>query len=131
MKRFLVPGLAMLAGLAVGAFAVQGLHAQAKPPAYVVIPILKINDADAFKAGVIDKASATVAEMKAAGGEWVVRNTKFTSLDGPPPERLVIIKFDSVEKAQAFENTASQKEINAVRMKTTNSLSFIVEGISN
>ena len=41
--------------------------------------------------------SATVAEMKAAGGEWVVRNTKFTSLDGPPPERLVIIKFDSVE----------------------------------
>ena len=131
MKRFLVPGLAMLAGLAVGAFAVQGLHAQAKPPAYVVIPILKINDADAFKAGVIDKASATVAEMKAAGGEWVVRNTKFTSLDGPPPERLVIIKFDSVEKAQAFENTASQKEINAARMKTTNSLSFIVEGMSN
>jgi len=74
--------------------------------------------------------SATVAEMKAAGGEWVVRNTKYTSLDGPPPERLVIIKFDSVEKAQAFENTASQKEINAARMKTTNSLSFIVEGMA-
>ena len=131
MKRFQVPGLTMLAGLAIGAFGVQVLHAQAKPPAYLVIPILKINDAAAFKAGVIDKASATVAEMKAAGGEWVVRNTKFTSLDGPPPERLVIIKFDSVEKAQAFENTASQKEINAARMKTTNSLSFIVEGISN
>jgi uncharacterized protein (DUF1330 family) len=92
---------------------------------------LKINDAAAFKAGVIDKASATAAEMKAAGGEWVIRNTKFTSLDGTPPERLVIIKFDSVEKAQAFENTASQKEMNAARMKTTNSLSFIVEGMSN
>ena len=121
----------MLAGVAIGAFAVQGLRAQAKPPAYLVIPILKINDAAAFKAGVIDKASATAAEMKAAGGEWVIRNTKFTSLDGTPPERLVIIKFDSVEKAQAFENTASQKEMNAARMKTTNSLSFIVEGMSN
>jgi uncharacterized protein (DUF1330 family) len=130
MKRFLVPGLTMLAGVAIGAFAVQGLRAQAKPPAYLVIPILKINDAATFKAGVIDKASATAAEMKAAGGEWVIRNTKFTSLDGTPPERLVIIKFDSVEKAQAFENTASQKEINAARMKTTNSLSFIVEGMA-
>jgi uncharacterized protein (DUF1330 family) len=130
MKRFLVPGLTMLAGVAIGAVAVQGLHAQAKPPAYLVIPILKINDAAAFKAGVIDKASATAAEMKAAGGEWVIRNTKFIGLDGAPPERLVIIKFDSVEKAQAFENTASQKEINAARMKTTNSLSFIVEGMA-
>jgi uncharacterized protein (DUF1330 family) len=131
MKRILVPGLTMLAGVAIGAFAVQGLHAQGKAPAYLVIPILKINDATAFKAGVIDKASATAAEMKAAGGEWVIRNTKFTGLDGTPPERLVIIKFDSVEKAQAFENTASQKEINAARMKTTNSLSFIVEGMPN
>ena len=123
--------LAMLAGTALGAAAVQGLHAQAKPPAYVVIPILKIKDADGFKTSVIDKANATAGEMKAGGGEYVIRNTKFTSLDGTPPERLVIIKFDSVEKAQAFENTASQKEINAARMKTTNSLSFIVEGMSN
>jgi len=123
--------LAMLAGTALGAAAVQGLHAQAKPPAYVVIPILKINDADAFKTGVIDKANATAGEMKAGGGEYIIRNTKFTSLDGTPPERLVIIKFDSVEKAQAFENTASQKEINAGRVKTTNSLAFIVEGVGN
>ena len=123
--------LAMLAGTALGAAAVQGLHAQAKPPAYVVIPILKINDADAFKTSVIDKANATAGEMKAGGGEYIIRNTKFTSLDGTPPERLVIIKFDSVEKAQAFENTASQKEVNAGRMKTTNSLAFIVEGVGN
>ena len=123
--------LAMLAGTALGAAAVQGLHAQAKPPAYVVIPILKINDADAFKTSVIDKANATAGEMKAGGGEYIIRNTKFTSLDGTPPERLVIIKFDSVEKAQAFENTASQKEINAGRVKTTNSLAFIVEGVGN
>ena len=122
---------AMLVGTALGAAAVQGLHAQAKPPAYVVIPILKINDAAAFKAQVVDKATAAAGEMKAAGGEYIIRNTKFISLDGPPPERLVILKFDSVEKAQAFENTPSQKEINAGRMKTTNSLSFIVEGLAN
>ena len=71
------------------------------------------------------------ADLKAAGGEWIIRNTKFTSLDGPPPERLVIIKFDSVEKAQAFSNTAAQKEINAARIKSTNSLSFIVQGATD
>ena len=129
MKTNYKVAIALAAGAAIGGAAIQGLHAQAKPPAYIVIPILKINDAAAFKAGVTDKVKP--ADMKAAGGEWIIRNTKFTSLDGNPPERLVVIKFDSVEKAQAFSNTAAQKEINAARVKTTNSLSFIVEGFAN
>jgi uncharacterized protein (DUF1330 family) len=129
MKTNYKIAVALAAGTAIGGAAIQGLHAQAKPPAYVVIPILKINDAAGFKTGVIDKANA--AAVTAAGGRYVIRSQNFTSLDGNPPERLVIIAFDSVEKAQAFENTAAQKEINAVRMKTTTSLSFIVEGFTN
>jgi len=130
MNQHIALGLTLLAGVAIGGTAIQGLHAQAKPPAYVVIPILKINDATAFKAGVIDKASATAAAMTAAGGHYIVRSQKFTSLDGNPPERLVIIAFDSVEKAQAYENSAAVKEVTAARMKSTNSLSFIVEGMA-
>ena len=129
MKTKYKVAIALVAGAAIGGAAIQGLHAQAKPPAYIVIPILKINDAAAFKAGVTDKADP--AALKAAGGERIIRSTKFTSLDGPPPERLVVLKFDSVEKAQAFSNTAAQKEINAARIKSTNSLSFIVEGYAN
>jgi uncharacterized protein (DUF1330 family) len=128
MHQRIALGLATLAGIAIGATAIQGLHAQAKPPAYVVVPILKINDPDAFKAGVADKAGQSVA---AAGGRWVVRTDKFISVDGTPPQRLAIIAFDSVEKAQAYENAAIQKEISAARMKSTNSLSFIVEGYAN
>jgi uncharacterized protein (DUF1330 family) len=131
MHQRITLGLALLAGVAIGATAIEGLHAQAKPPVYVVIPILKINDAAAFKAGVVDKGSATAAAMTAAGGHYVIRTDKFTNLDGTPPERLVIIAFDSVEKAQAFENSATLKEVNASRMKSTSSLSFIVEGMSN
>ena len=129
MKTNYKVATALLAGAAIGGAAIQALHAQAKPPAYIVIPILKINDAAAFKTGVTDKVKPE--DLKAAGGEWVIRNTKFTSLDGTPPERLVVIKFDTLEKAQAFSNTAAQKEINAARMKSTNSLSFIVEGFAN
>jgi uncharacterized protein (DUF1330 family) len=131
MKTNYKLAFALIAGIAIGGGAIQGLHAQAKPPAYVVIPILKINDAAAFKTDVIDKANATMADLKSTGGEYIIRNTKFTSLDGTPPERLVLIKFDSVEKAQAFWNSPAQKEVNAGRMKTTNSLAFIVEGIAN
>jgi hypothetical protein len=49
----------MIAGAAVGAAAIQGLHAQAKPPTYVVFQILKINDAAAFQAAVIDKGNSS------------------------------------------------------------------------
>jgi uncharacterized protein (DUF1330 family) len=131
MNQHIAMGLTLLAGVAIGATAIKGLHAQAKPPAYLVIPILKMNDAAGFKAGVVDKANATAAEMTAAGGQYVVRSEKFISLNGTPPARLVIIKFDSVEKAQAFEKTAGQIEVNGARMKTTDSLSFIVEGVTN
>lgn len=129
MKTNFKFAVALVTGAVIGGTAIQGLHAQAQPPAYLVIPILKINDAAAFKAGVLDKVKSE--DMTAAGGQFVVRSQKFISLDGSPPERLIIIKFDSVEKAQSFSNTAAQKEINAARINSTKSLSFIVEGSAN
>ena len=121
--------LALLAGAALGAAAIEGLKAQTKPPAYVVVAVRQINDADAFKTGVVDKA--TPAMFAAAGGHYVVRAQKIISLDGPAPERFVMIAFDSVEKAQAWSESAAVKEITAARIKSTDSLSFIVEGPAN
>jgi uncharacterized protein (DUF1330 family) len=121
--------LALLVGTGLGAAALQGLHAQAKPPTYVVVAVRSVKDADGFKAGVVDKASP--AALAAAGGKYVVRTQTITSLDGTPPQRFVLISFDSPEKAQAWYNLPATKEINAVRMKTTDSLSFIVEGFAN
>lgn len=129
MKTNFKLAVALIAGAAIGGMAIQGLHAQAKPPAYLIIPILNINDAAAFKTGVLDKVKRE--DLTAAGGQYVVLSQKFIGLDGTPPERLIIIKFDSVEKAQAFLNTPAQKEINAARIKSTKSLSFIVEGSTN
>jgi len=128
MRRFLVPGLTMLVGFAIGAAAIPGLHAQAKPPTYAVIAIRKVNDADTYKTGVLDKAAPIIT---AAGGRFVVRTDKITSLDGTPPVRFVLIAFDSAEKAQAWHDSAAQKDLDAVRMKTTDSLSFIVEGMAH
>jgi hypothetical protein len=52
MNRSMTLGIAMLAGATVGAAAVQGLHAQAKPKAYLVteIEVLGVAAADAYGA---------------------------------------------------------------------------------
>jgi uncharacterized protein (DUF1330 family) len=116
--------LTLLAGLALGGAVIETIHAQAKPPTYVVVAIRKINDADAYKE-VLAKAPAAA---KAGGGTFVVRTDKITSLDGPAPARFVLLKFDSVEQAQSWYDSPAQKEINAIRLKATDSLSFIVPG---
>jgi uncharacterized protein (DUF1330 family) len=116
----------MVAGIAIGAAAIQGLHAQAKPPVYAVIPILKVTDADTFKQ-IGPKADAA---MPALGGHYVIRSDKITSLDGTPPQRLVVIAFDSMEQAQAWHNSAAQKEIDELRAKSTTSLSYLIEGVA-
>ena len=120
--------LAVLGGIAVGGAAIESIHAQAKPPTYVVVALRKINDPDGFKTGVVDKAAAAMA---GSGGHFVIRTDKITSLDGTPPQRFVLIAFDSVEKAQAWHDSAAQKEVDAARVKTTDSLSFMVDGFAN
>jgi uncharacterized protein (DUF1330 family) len=125
MNRRIATGLTLLTGVAIGATAIQGLHAQSKPPAYVVIAVRKINDAAAYKAGVLDKASAVI---KSAGGRFVVRTDQITSFDGTPPQRFVLLAFDTPEKAQAWHNSEAMKDIDAARAKTTDSLSFMVQG---
>ena len=119
--------LTLLAGIALGGAAIEGLYAQAKPPTYVVVAIRGITDTESYKT-VMEKAPAIVA---AAGGHMVVGTDKITNLDGPAPKRFVLISFDSSEKAQAWYSSAAMKEVTAVRMKSTDSLAFIVEGIAN
>ena len=66
--------------------------------------------------------------MAALGGRYIMRTENITALDGTPPKRFVVIQFDSVEKAKAWNATPQLAEINAVRAKATKSRSFVVEG---
>jgi uncharacterized protein (DUF1330 family) len=117
--------LALLAGIAVGGPVIEGVHAQMKPPTYVVIALRKITDTDGYKE-ILTKGPASAA---AAGATFLIRTDQITSLDGPAPARFVLLKFDSVEQAQAWHNSAAQKEVDATRAKTTDSLAFMVPGV--
>jgi uncharacterized protein (DUF1330 family) len=115
--------LAMLSGFGLGAFAVQGLHAQGTAAgAYAIVDITQINDPETFKT-LLPKEPQAVA---ASGGRFVTRTNDITGLDGVAPLRFVIIAFDNVEKAKNWNDSAAQTQVNAMRMKSTNSRSFIV-----
>jgi uncharacterized protein (DUF1330 family) len=114
MNRYISLGIAMLAGAAIGAAAVGGLHAQGKPKAYLVTE-LQVLDATAT-AAYAPKVQATI---KAAGGRLI--NTPggtITSLEGaPPPPRVAISEWDSAEQAQAWNNSAPRKSLTPERDK--------------
>jgi uncharacterized protein (DUF1330 family) len=128
MNRLITLGLTLLAGVAIGAAAVNGLNAQNKAPgAYVVVDLSEISNPDLFKT-LLPKAEPA---MKAFGGNFVVRTENIVGLDGTPPKRFVVISFDSMDKAKAWDASPAQKEITNIRERSTKSRQFIVDGNIN
>jgi uncharacterized protein (DUF1330 family) len=124
MKTQYTVALAMFAGFGLGAVAVQGLHAQAKPPVYSVAEI-DIVDKAAYST-YVPKAQAAI---KAAGGKFLVAGGTITAVDGEPPKsRVVIQQWDSLEKFQAYRNSAAFKELLPIREKVAKFRTFVVEG---
>ena len=125
MKTHYTVAFAMLAGFGLGAIAVQGLHAQANPPAYSVAEI-DITDQAAYSA-YVPKAQAAI---KAAGGKILAAGGKITSVEGDPPKsRVVIQQWDSLEKYQAYRSSAAFKDLLPMREKVAKWHTFVVEGV--
>jgi len=118
--------LAVLAGAALGATAIQGLHAQAKPPVYQIVEIDVLNQEVYVK----DYAPKAQAAIRASGGKFLAAGGKTTSIEGDPPKtRIVLQQWDSVEQIQAYRNSAAFKDLLPLREKLAKFRSFTVEGI--
>jgi uncharacterized protein (DUF1330 family) len=120
-------GLALLSALGVGVASLGRLHAQARTPAFVVIDISETMDADAYIKAV---SAAEPNATQSAGGRFIVRTNSAVALDGPPPNRFIIVAFDDAEKAKAWYGSPAIKEVNATRLKLTKSRAFVVEGLA-
>jgi uncharacterized protein (DUF1330 family) len=116
-----VAGLAMLAGVGLGALAVQGLHAQAKPPAFLI-----------FEAEVKDKAAflqTAVKEVQAQGGKFIVLGSTPEILNGSPSPNIVSIsQWASKEDAIRWYNSEAMKPVKEAQAKYTVTRLSIVEG---
>jgi uncharacterized protein (DUF1330 family) len=127
MKTEYAVALSLLTGVAIGAVAVQGLHAQAKPPVYQV-SLVDVKDADAFAKDYVPKIRAAV---KANGGRGLAASAKVTPIEGDAPKsRVVITQWDSVEQLQAYRNTVAFRDVRKIGDQFATFNSFVVEGVS-
>jgi len=118
--------IALFAGTAIGAAVVQGLHAQAKPPVYVVSEIT-VTNVDAYAK---EYAPLAQAAIKKTGGKLVAVSQKPTSLEGAPQNsRVTINVYDSLEQAQASRNSAEYKAARVIGDKYATFRAFVVEGL--
>jgi uncharacterized protein (DUF1330 family) len=102
MRIYVTVAISIAAGMVIGGFAMQGLRAQGSPPVYFISDIAEITDPEAFKAVGQRPQSEAADRVNKAGGQYVTRTQKLTAIYGTPPQRLIIIKFDNMQKAQAF-----------------------------
>jgi uncharacterized protein (DUF1330 family) len=125
MKNSSAPAIALFAGFAIGAAAMQAVHAQATPPAYSIVEV-DVIDAEGFQAF----ARSNAAGVAAAGGHFIVRRGRVVTSEGTPPKGVFVIAWDSLDKATGYFNSPTFKELIPLRDKTAKVRLFHVEGIA-
>ena len=117
--------LGVVLGATLGVVGASALHARQMKmvPGYVVAEV-DVTDPATF-AKYSAKAPGTIEQY---GGQYVIRGGKFDSLEGDAPKRFVVIRFDSVEKAKAWEDSPEYSAIKPIRHSSAKSRVFIIEG---
>ena len=127
MKSNYKLAIAMLAGVALGAAAVEGLRAQAKPPAYVISEI-DVTDKDAYAKEYVPLA---VKALKESGQKQLAAGGRVASIAGEAPKgRIVVSVFENIDKAQAAYTSPAYMEARKVGDKYGKFRIFVVEGIA-
>jgi uncharacterized protein (DUF1330 family) len=93
------------------------------PPAYVVT----LFDSG-LRAADTDYPSLNPATFQPYGGHYITHFGRTVSFDGRPPNRSVIIAFDSMDKAQVWHSSDAFKQSYDAR-KLSDVRAFAVEGI--
>ena len=105
--------LTLIAGVALGAAAVHGLHAQAKPKAYQVTE-LEVLDPEANKAFT---QAVRASQQQASGRNLRTAYGKVVAFVGDPPKHVGITEFDSLDQAVAYRNSQAFKDLDPLRNK--------------
>ena len=125
MKTNYKVSIALIAGVAIGGAAVQGLHAQAKPPAYVISEI-DVTDKDAYAKEYVPLA---VKALKESGQKQLAAGGRTAAISGEPPKsRIVLSVFENFEMAQAAYTSPAYLEARKVGDKYAKLRIFVVEG---
>jgi uncharacterized protein (DUF1330 family) len=124
MKIRTTVALAIIAGFGLGATTVGLIHAQAKPPVFVVAEI-DITNMDAYMKEYQPKAVALVQKY---GGRLLAASANVTALDGQRPSRVAVQQWESMEKVKAWHGSAEYKENRRIGDKYAKFRLYAVEG---
>ena len=85
---------------------VKGLHAQAKPPAYVIAEI-DVADQAGYTREYLSGSAKPINQE--GGGKFLSRGSKTISVKGEPPKRIVLFTFESLDRAQVAFNFGEER----------------------
>jgi len=128
MKSALKITAALACGLSVGGGAVQLLHAQSKPPAFVVAEVA-VRDQEGFNENFL---KATQKDIANHGGKYLAAGyNKTESLVGnPPPNRVAILQFANMDAVKAWRDEGAMDMENTVGSKYAAFRIYAVEGVT-
>jgi uncharacterized protein (DUF1330 family) len=123
--------LGVLAGMAVGAIAVKGIHAQGTPPIYYVGEI-DVTDPEGYTSEYLPKARAII---EASGGRYLATggpgsDAEVTGFDGDAPKaRVVILMWESLDQIKAWRSSPDFQANRKIGEKYAKFRSYAVEGL--
>ena len=131
MKTYLTVSVAMLTGMAIGGFAVQGLNAQGKSPVFLVSEI-DVTNPEAYGKEFAPKAQETI---KSSGGKFVLIGgaagagaKPIRAIEGTPPKRVAIQQWESMEALDKWYKGAAYQEALKIGTKYATFRRYAVEG---
>jgi uncharacterized protein (DUF1330 family) len=101
MKTRHAIALSAILGALIGALAVQSLHAQAKPPVYMVA-INEVSDQEGYAKEYLPDAQKAIKDH---GGIYVAAGPAQQVAGSLPNGRAVILKWESMEALMAWRNS--------------------------
>src|SRR5262249_24740592 len=101
MKIRSTVAVSMLAGAALGGAVIQALHAQAKPPVYM-IAINEVADPNGYAKDYVPPAQKSVKDH---GGEYIAAGPRTQVVGTLPLGPVVSLRWDSMEALQAWHNS--------------------------
>jgi uncharacterized protein (DUF1330 family) len=94
--------------------------------AYIIAQV-DINDPERY----VEYTKKVPVSLAQYGGQFIARGGNAEVLEGekPLPQRLVIIQFDSLERAKAWWSSEEYRDAKALRQATSNGTLFLVDGV--
>ncbi len=119
---------AIAGGLLIGGGTVQLLHAQSKPPAFVVAEV-DVKDQAGFEENFLKPTQKDIADH---GGKYLAGGYKKTlSLSGAePPNRVVIVQFANMDAVKEWRDQGAMDMENTVGNKYAKFRIYAVEGVT-